>query len=93
MNGFEKTLLILVFFLILAVVILILLFKSHIKKYKKLEDEYIECQDNFAKVSDNCKLFKKELEIERKHKDELAKKVADVAGMPIVDVLNQLQND
>lgn len=93
MNGFEKVLLILVLVLILIVAFLILLLRSQLKKYKKLEDEYVECQDNFSKASDNCKLLKKELEIERKHKDKLAKEVSAVSGKPINDILHQLQND
>lgn len=78
---------------LLIVFVLAVVVKYQCKKYKELKEQCMEIEDENEKLSEEKNQLKEDLEIERKKKMELAKKLADISCMPIDDVLHQLQNN
>lgn len=86
---------ILIVFSVMALLIFILavIIYFNSKKIKSCRDEIEMLADDNERLTDKVNQIMGELEIERKHNMELAKKLADISCMSIGDVLRQLQND
>lgn len=86
---------ILIVFSVMALLIFILavIIYFNSKKIKSCRDEIEMLADDNERLTDRVNQIMGELEIERKHNMELAKKLADISCMSIDDVLRQLQND
>jgi predicted Holliday junction resolvase-like endonuclease len=86
---------ILIIFSVMALLILVLAMIIYFsqKKIKSCRDEIEMLADDNERLTDRVNQIMGELEIERKHNMELAKKLADISCMSIDDVLRQLQND
>lgn len=86
---------ILIVFSVMALLIFILavIIYFNSKKIKSYRDEIEMLADDNERLTDRVNQIMGELEIERKHNMELAKKLADISCMSIDDVLRQLQND
>ena len=88
-----KVLLISILVLIIILTILIFIIKSQNKKLKQKDAQITNLIENGENQEIRINTITGELEIERKHNKELAKKLADISCMPIDDVLHQLQNN
>lgn len=88
-----KVLLILILVLIIILTVLIFIIKSQNKKLKQKDAQITNLIENGKNQEIRINTITGELEIERKHNKELAKKLADISCMPIDDVLHQLQNN
>ena len=79
--------------MIIVVLVLILVIKNKNQKLssQKNQIESLTTQ-NKDKETQISKLME-EMEIEKRHKKELAKKLADISCMSIDDVLSKLQNN
>ena len=87
-----KVLLIVIAILILVIVALALIIKS---KNKTINFQNIQLNENIQTIQNKDRQISQiteEIEIEKKHKNELAKKLADISCMSIDDILHQLQN-
>ena len=82
---------VLVFVLVIAVLVFII--KRKDKKIDSLKSESQTYKNAYEELTDTLEKLNKELEIERRHKNELAKKLADISTLSIDDVLHQLQHD
>ena len=87
-----KVLLIVIAILILAIVVLALIIKSQNKKLKQKDVQITNLIENGRNQEIRINTITGELEIEKQHTKELAKKLADIGCMSIDDVLQQLQN-
>jgi len=76
---------------ILAIAVLVFIIKRKDKKIDSLKSENQTYKDAYEELTDTFKKLNEELEIERRHKNELAKKLADISTLSIDDVLHQLQ--
>ena len=88
-----KVLLIVTAILILAIVVLALIIKSQKNQLKQKNAQITNLIENGKNQEIRINTITGELEIEKKHKNELAKKLADIGCMSIDDVLHQLQNN
>lgn len=79
--------------LLLAVLVLILILCIMNKKLKCKQNEIFSLMNETQLKDGEIKRLKEEMEIEKKHKNELAKKLAIISCMPIDDILKQLQNN
>lgn len=79
--------------LIITVVVLILIIKHQNKDIDSLKSENETFRNSYEELNNSYKLLNEEMQIEKKHNTELAKKLADISCMSIDDVLVQLQND
>lgn len=79
--------------LIIAVVVLILIIKHKNKDIDSLKSENETFRNSYEELNNSYTTLNKEMEIEKKHTAELAKKLADISCMSIDDVLAQLQNN
>lgn len=78
--------------LVAAITVLSFIIKSLRKKTKEQQTTINNLLKAIEQKENDIKLIKSEIDIERRHKNELAKKLADVSSMSIDDVLHQLQN-
>ena len=88
-----KVLLILILVLIIILTVLALIIKS---QNKTINFQNIQLKENTQIIQNKDKQISQiteEMEIEKKHKNELAKKLADIGCMSIDDVLGKLQNN
>ena len=88
-----KIMFIIIAILILVIVILALIIKS---KNKTINFQNIQLNENIRTIQNKDRQISQimgEMEIEKKHKNELAKKLANISYMSIDDVLHQLQNN
>jgi len=85
----------LIIFMIMVLVILILLIIVSVcrKKIRSCKDEIDMLAGDNENLNDRLNNITGELEIEKKHNMELAKRLADISYMSIDDVLHQLQNN
>lgn len=88
-----KIMFIIIVILILLIVILALIIKSQNKKLKQKDNQINSLTDQCKEREDKINLLTGEIEIEKQHTKELAKKLADIGCMSIDDVLHQLQNN
>ena len=88
-----KILAILILALVIIVTILILMIKQKNKKINLLKSENETFKNSYKELNNLYKLLNEEMQIEKKHNAELAKKLADISCMSIDDVLTQLQNN
>lgn len=79
--------------LVLVIIILIFILKYKNQKIKKLKSENDIWQKAFEESNKLFEKLNKEIQIEKKHTQELAKKLADISCMSIDDVMHQLQDD
>lgn len=88
-----KILLIAVSVLIAVCSVLLVIIKIQRDKNKTMQATVDDYKNTCFEL--NCKVEKliKEMEIEKKHNERLAKKLSEISCMPINDVLHQLQND
>ena len=77
---------------VLAIAVLVFIIKRKDKKIDSLKSENQTYKNAYEELTDTLEKLNKELEIERRHKNELAKKLADISTLSIDDVLHQLQN-
>ena len=87
-----KVLAILFLALILACVVLAIIIKIQSGEKKKLKCEIEDAKSSYFELNQRFEKLLEENEIEKKHNQELAKKLADISCMSIDDVLQQLQN-
>lgn len=88
-----KIMFIIIAILLLVIVVLALIIKSKNKKLKQKDAQITNLIENGKNQEIRINTIMGELEIEKKHKNELAKKLADISCMSIDDVLHQLQNN
>ena len=88
-----KILLIIIAILLISILILSLIIKSQNKKLKQKDAQITNLIENGKNQEIRINTITGELEIEKKHNKELAKKLADIGCMSIDDVLHQLQNN
>ena len=88
-----KILLIIIAILLISILILSLIIKSQNKKLKQKDNQINSLTEQCKEREDKISLLTGEIEIEKKHNKELAKKLADIGCMSIDDVLHQLQNN
>ena len=88
-----KVFVILSLILIIAVVVLILIIKHKNKNIESLKSENETFRNSYEELNNSYTKLNKELEIEKNHAQELAKKLADISCMSIDDVMHQLQNN
>lgn len=88
-----KILLIAVCVLIAVCLVLLVIVKLQKDKNKTMQATVDDYKNTCFEL--NCKIEKlgKEMEIEKRHNEKLAKKLSDISRMSISDVLNQLQNN
>lgn len=79
--------------LIIAVVVLILIIKHKNKDIDSLKSENETFKKAYEELNNSYTTLSKEMEIEKKHTQELAKKLADISCMSIDDVMHQLQDN
>ena len=79
--------------LIITVVILILIIKHKNKDLDSLKSENHTFKNAYEELNNSYTNLTKEMEIEKKHNKELAKKLADISCMSIDDVMHQLQDN
>lgn len=79
--------------LIIAVVILVLIIKHKNKDIDSLKSENEIFRNSYEELNNSYTILNKEMEIEKKHTQELAKKLADISCMSIDDVMHQLQDN
>lgn len=79
--------------LITVIVVLILIIKYKNKDIDSFKSENETLRTIYEELNKSYTNLTKEMEIEKKHTQELAKKLADISCMSIDDVLHQLQND
>lgn len=80
-------------FMLIVIFVLIAVIIALKKEYDVALDNGLMYQSDYLNLQKRFQKLEKEKEIERKHNEELAKKLADISHMPIADVLNKLQND
>lgn len=79
--------------LIITVVILVLIIKHKNKNIESLKSENETFRNSYEELNNSYTTLNKEMEIEKKHTQELAKKLADISCMSIDDVMHQLQDN
>lgn len=87
-----KYLFILIAVLILFILILSILLKIMFNKIGKNEKMIYTLDSKVSEKNSEILKLKEEIEIEQKHKQILAKKIADISCMSINDILHELQN-
>ena len=92
-NIMWKVFAILSLILIIAVVVLILIIKHKNKDIDSLKSENQTFRNSYEELNNSYTNLTKEMEIEKKHNQELAKRLADISCMSIDDVMHQLQNN
>lgn len=88
-----KIFLTIILVLVLFCFIMFAIVKYQISKNKKLQKKITDYESECNNLSVKVEKLMEEMEIEKKHNKELAKKLADISCMSIDDVLSQLQND
>ena len=84
---------ILILALVITITILILIIKHKNKNIDSLKSENETFKNSYEELNNSYKQLDEEIKIEKKHSEELAKKLADISCMSIDDVLAQLQNN
>lgn len=84
---------ILILALVITVTILILIIKQKNKNINSLKSENETYKNTYKELNNSYEKLNKEMEIEKKHNQELAKKLADISCMSIDDVLAELQDN
>lgn len=84
---------ILILALVITITILILIIKQKNKNIDSLKSENETFRNSYEELNNSYKQLDEEIKIEKKHSEELAKKLADISCMSIDDVLVQLQNN
>ena len=79
--------------LFIVVVILILIIKFKNKDIESFKSENETLRTIYEELNKSYTTLNKEMEIEKKHTQELAKKLADITCMSIDDVMHQLQDN
>jgi predicted Holliday junction resolvase-like endonuclease len=79
--------------LFIVVVILILIIKFKNKDINSFKSENETLRTIYEELNKSYTNLNKEMEIEKKHTQELAKKLADISCMSIDDVMHQLQDN
>lgn len=88
-----KIFVILILALVITITILILIIKQKNKNIDSLKSENETFRNSYEELNNSYKQLDEEIKIEKKHSEELAKKLADISCMSIDDVLAQLQNN
>lgn len=88
-----KIALIIITICLLIIVALFLIIKSQNKKIKIKDNQIKDLIENGKSQETRINNIMGELEIEKKHNKQLAKKLADISCMSIDDVISQLQNN
>ena len=84
---------ILIFALVITITILILIIKQKNKNINSLKSENESSKNTYKELNNSYEKLNKEIKIEKKHNQELAKKLADISCMSIDDVLAELQDN
>lgn len=87
-----KYLFILIAVLILFILILSIILKIMFNKIGKNEKMIYTLDSKVSEKNSEILKLKEEIEIEQKHKQILAKKIANISCMSINDILHELQN-
>lgn len=87
-----KYLFILIAVLILFILILSITLKIMFDKIEKNKKMIYILDSKVSEKNSEILKLKEEIEIEQKHKQILAKKIADISCMSINDILHELQN-
>lgn len=84
---------ILILALVITITILILIIKQKNKNIDSLKSENETFRNSYEELNNSYKQLDEEIKIEKKHNQELAKKLANISCMSIDDVLAQLQDN
>lgn len=79
--------------LIIAIVILILIIKHKNKDIDSFKSENETLRTIYEELNKSYTTLNEEMQIEKRHSEELAKKLADISCMSIDDVMHQLQDN
>lgn len=79
--------------LLICCVVLAIIVKQQFKKYAVLQSQYTDIKDSYLLVTKEKLELQEKVEIERKNKMQLAKKLSEYNEMSISDILRKLQND
>ena len=88
-----KIALIIIIICLVTIVALFLIIKSQNKKIKEKDNQIKDLIENGKSQETKINNIMGELEIEKTHNKQLAKKLADISCMSIDDVISQLQNN
>lgn len=88
-----KIALIIIIICLVTIVALFLIIKSQNKKIKAKDNQIKDLIENGKSQETKINNIMGELEIEKTHNKQLAKKLADISCMSIDDVISQLQNN
>lgn len=88
-----KITLIIILIALIIIAVLFLIIKSQNKKIKSKDNQIKSLIENGKSQEIKINNIMGELEIEKTHKNQLAKKLADISCMSIDDVISQLQNN
>ena len=84
---------VLILALVITVTILILMIKQKNKNINSLKFENKTFKNSYEELNNSYKQLNEEMKIEKKHNQELVKKLADISCMSIDDVFAQLQDN
>lgn len=84
---------VLILALVITVTILILIIKQKNKNIDSLKSENETFRNSYEELNNSYRQLNEEMKIEKKHNQELAKKLANISCMSIDDVLAQLQDN
>lgn len=80
-------------FVFILIVVFFIIIKILLSKISKNKDLIFSLEKRIDEKENRIKTLMEDMEIEKKHNSALAKKLANIAGMSIDDVLNELQNN
>lgn len=88
-----KIFIVLILILLITIIILILMIKQKNKNINLLKSENETFRNSYKELNSSYEKLNEEMEIEKTHNKQLAKKLADISCMSIDDVISQLQNN
>lgn len=88
-----KIFVVLILALLITVTILILIIKQKNKNIDSLKSENETFRNSYEELNNSYKQLNEEMKIEKKHNQEMAKKLANISCMSLDDVLAQLQDN
>ena len=88
-----KVCLIIIAILIVVILLLILILRNNSRKLSNQKNQITSLTNQNKDKETQISKLMEEIEIEKRHKKELAKKLADISCMSIDDVLGKLQNN
>lgn len=88
-----RIIIVIILLLVICCIILTLIVKDQSKKYSVLKTQYSDIKDSYLLVTKEKLELQEKVEIERRNKMQLAKKLSEYNEMSISDILHKLQNN